>query len=194
VRPFQGREVACGWWTFSGGVAPGYVTSALSGRAEFGHLRAEEGAPPFRRVPQQIQVRISMARRIEGVVLLSCMAGISALSLSQAANPSVIRAVDAKNHVGETATVCGEVVDSRIGKYGVGNYGRPVTLDLDSPEPQPVFFFVTWGTNQAKAEQVRNSYQGKQVCVAGKIVKGGTAPYIIASEPSQIKIQTGDKR
>jgi hypothetical protein len=135
-----------------------------------------------------------MARRIEGIVLLSCVAGISALSLSQAANPSVIRAVDAKNHVGETATVCGEVVDSGIGKYGVGNFGRPVTLDLDSPEPHPLFFFVTFGADHAKAEQVRASYQGKQVCVAGKIVKGGTAPYIIASEPSQIKIQTGDKK
>jgi hypothetical protein len=38
VRPFQGRDVVVGWWTFCGGVAPAYVTSALSGR-----------------VPQQIQ-------------------------------------------------------------------------------------------------------------------------------------------
>jgi hypothetical protein len=128
------------------------------------------------------------------IVFLLCVAGLSALSFSQSANPRAIRAVEAKNHVGETATVCGEVVDSTIGKYGVGNFGRPITLDLDSPEPQPVFFFVTWGTNHAKAEQVRASYQGKRVCVAGKIVKGGRAPYIIASEPSQIRIQTDDKK
>jgi hypothetical protein len=102
--------------------------------------------------------------------------------------------MDAKNHVGETATVCGEVADARIGKYGVGSFGRPVTLYLDSPEPHPVFFFVTWGADQAKAEQVRTFYQGKQVCVAGKIVKGGTVPYIIASGPSQIKIQTDAKK
>jgi hypothetical protein len=133
-------------------------------------------------------------RATRNVVLLSCVVGISVLSLSQAANPRVIRPMDAKNHVGETATVCGEVVDSKIGKYGVGGYGRPVTLDLDSPEPHPVFFFMAFGADHAKAEQVRNSYQGKQVCVAGKIVKGGTAPYIIASEPSQIKIQTDDKK
>jgi len=32
VRDSQGPDGVCGWWTFSGGVAPGCVTRALSGR------------------------------------------------------------------------------------------------------------------------------------------------------------------
>ncbi|MGA8541427.1 MAG: hypothetical protein WB566_18130, partial [Terriglobales bacterium] len=87
-----------------------------------------------------------------------CMTALASLGWGQSAQstpatpttptvtPPRIKAAEAKNHIGEMATVCGKVVDSRkIGKYGLGGYGKPVTFDLDQPETNSVFYFVTFG-------------------------------------------------
>ena len=71
--------------------------------------------------------------------------GQSAPSAPSATPPRVAPA-DAKNHMNETVTVCGKVVDSRkLGRYGLGGHGKPVSFDLDQPESNSVFYFVTFG-------------------------------------------------
>jgi hypothetical protein len=100
---------------------------------------------------------------------------------------------DAKNHIGTLAIVCGKVVDAQIGDPGLSGHGKPITFDLDAPPPKPVFTFVTFGVKPGGFPEARAlvaAYQGKQVCVTGKIMDG---PFIFAVDPSQVKVQAENK-
>ena|ERR1017187_5992588 len=57
---------------------------------------------------------------------------------------------DTRNHVGETAIVCGKVVGADVLKNTIRGHGFPVSFDLDQPEPNPVFYFVAFGANPTK--------------------------------------------
>ncbi len=136
---------------------------------------------------------------IRTLIVTICMASLATLAFAQnsqtaptAATPRVAPA-DAKSHAGETATVCGKVVDNRIAKYGLSGRGKPVSFDLDQPEPNPVFFFVAFGSQPDGPQEAIAAYQGKQVCVTGKISMPAETPFIMAADRSQIKVQTANK-
>ncbi|MFZ0198220.1 MAG: hypothetical protein WB523_04845 [Candidatus Sulfotelmatobacter sp.] len=121
---------------------------------------------------------------------------VTGLSFAQnAANapstpPPMVAPADAKNHVGEMATVCGKVVDTKIPKYGLAGRGKPVSFFVDQPQTNTVFYFVAFGTEAGGAQEVVAAYQGKRVCVAGKIaMQTGAPPFILAADRSRIKIQ-----
>jgi micrococcal nuclease len=120
------------------------------------------------------------------------MIGLSLFASAQSAPPRVVPA-EAKKHIGESATVCGKVVDTKISKYGIAGRGKPVTFDLDQPEPNPVFYFVAFGAQPGGPEEVISAYKDKSVCVTGKITATGGTPYIMAGDRTQIKPQTGTK-
>jgi hypothetical protein len=117
---------------------------------------------------------------------------LSALAIGQSAPPRVTPA-DAKKHVGETVTVCGKVVDNQVSKYGIGGHGKPVTFDLDEPQPNPVFYFVTFGSQPDGPSEAVAAYQGKHVCVTGKIATAASGPYVMAADRNQIKVDASDK-
>jgi hypothetical protein len=119
-----------------------------------------------------------------------CIAGLLPLALAQNSLPPRTNATDAKNHVGETVAVCGKVVDTKVSKYGIAGHGKPVTFDLDQPEPNPVFYFVAFGTAPAGPTEAISAYNEKQVCVTGKInvASSGGPPFILAADRSQIKL------
>jgi hypothetical protein len=124
------------------------------------------------------------------------IAGLLPLAFAQDATSKPINPSDAKAHIGETATVCGKVVDTKVSKYGIAGHGKPVTLDLDQPEPNPVFYFVAFGEKPDGPQEVVNAYYGKQVCVTGKVdsLPSGGAPFIMAKDRSQqVKLQ-GDAK
>jgi hypothetical protein len=50
-----------------------------------------------------------------------------------------LAAAEARTHIGETATVCGEVVSTR---YASSTKGRPTFLNLDKPYPGQIFTIV----------------------------------------------------
>jgi hypothetical protein len=125
--------------------------------------------------------------------VMICMTGLSALAFAQGAPPLVTPA-EAKNHIGETATVCGKVVDTKVSKYAVAGHGKPVNFDLDQPEPKPVFYFVAFGAKPGGPDEVIAAYQGKRVCVTGKIAApAGGPPLIMAADRSQIKPEAEGK-
>jgi hypothetical protein len=142
---------------------------------------------------------------IRTLVVMMCIASLSALAVAQStagapstpstpsAAPPRVSPADAKNHRGETVTVCGKVVDTKTSKYGIGGHGKPVIFDIDQPEPNPVFYFVTFGTQPAGPQEAIAAYQGKSVCVTGKITVAATTPYIMADDRSKIKIQAESK-
>lgn len=126
---------------------------------------------------------------MRSLFVITCLVSLTALSFSQNSAPPRVSPADAKNHVGETAMVCGKVVDTKTTKYGIAGHGKPVLFDLDKPEPNPVFYFVTFGAQPGGPEEAVAAYNGKQVCVTGKIAETSSGPFIMAADRSQIKAE-----
>jgi hypothetical protein len=118
-------------------------------------------------------------------IFTSCALSVS---VAQNAQSSRVSPAAAKNHVGETAMVCGKVVETKVNKYGVAGHGIPVMLDLDQPEPNPVFFVVTFGSREGGPNEVIAAYKNKNICATGKITLASGKPYIILADRTNIKV------
>ncbi|HKV78448.1 MAG TPA: hypothetical protein VJP02_09925 [Candidatus Sulfotelmatobacter sp.] len=120
---------------------------------------------------------------------------VSLISLSVLSVPIPVNAqkkllpMEAKEHFGETATICGEVVSTR---YANSTKGQPTFLNLDKRYPNRVFTAVIWGNNRSKFGAPENDYKGKRICVSGKITAYAGLPEVVADEPKQIKLD-GEK-
>ena len=97
-----------------------------------------------------------------------------------------ITAVEAKDHIGDRATVCGKVVSTH---YAKSTKGEPTFLNLDEPYPKEIFTILIWGTERQKFGTPKSDYRGLHVCVTGKIRAYRGVPEIVASEKGQIEIQ-----
>ena len=93
---------------------------------------------------------------------------------------------EAKDHAGESATVCGKVVSSH---FAANSKGTPTFLNLDEPYPKEVFTIVIWGENLPKFGDPDTKYRNRNVCVSGLIKVYRGTPEVVASDPSQIEIQ-----
>jgi hypothetical protein len=103
--------------------------------------------------------------------------------LFTAAQTNKITAAEAKDHVGETRTVCGKVVSTH---YATASKGQPTFLNLDEPYPRETFTILIWGSDRAKFGVPETKYKDARVCVTGKITSYREKPEVIATEPSQI--------
>ena len=115
-------------------------------------------------------------------VVLAFVLLTTSLSVAQ----KTFTAVQAKDHIGEQGTVCGKVVSTR---YAESSRGKPTFLNFDQPYPNQIFTMLIWGSDRTKFEEPETKYRGKQICVTGKISDYKGTPEIIASEPSQVKVQ-----
>src|SRR5258708_28049854 len=77
-----------------------------------------------------------------------------------------LTAAEAKDHIGETATVCGNVVSTR---YAAPTKGQPTFLNLDKPYPNQIFTIVIWGSNRSKFVRPEVEYTEKRIYFTGKI-------------------------
>ncbi len=132
-------------------------------------------------------------KTMKTLIVSICMTGLLPLAFAQSAPPPRVTPADAKNNIGETAMVCGKVVDTKTSRYGIGGHGKPVTFDLDQPEPNPVFYFVTFGAEPGGPEEALAAYKDKRVCVTGKIRAQAGTPFIMAEDRSLIKPQPENK-
>src|SRR5208283_1415784 len=96
-----------------------------------------------------------------------------------------ISAAEAKDHVGERATVCGKVASTR---YASKSKGQPTFLNLDQPYPQKIFTVLIWGSDRSKFGEPESKYQDQNICVTGKITSFRGGPEIVASNPDQLEI------
>ena len=110
--------------------------------------------------------------------------GLGVLLLSQALAENSISAADAKNHIGENATVCGWVASAH---FAATSRGKPTFLNLDEPYPNQIFTIVIWGSDRPTFGDPESMYRGKRICVSGAIESYRRVPEIIAREPGQIK-------
>ena len=116
------------------------------------------------------------------VVLVFCLLVIP----SPRAQTKRITAAEAKDHIGDPATVCGKVVSTH---YAKSSKGEPTFLNLDEPYPKEVFTILIWGSDREKFGSPELEYKGLRVCVTGKITSYRSVPEIIATEHEQIEIQ-----
>jgi len=93
---------------------------------------------------------------------------------------------EAKNHVGEKATVCGRVVGVHFVSSGKG---QPTFVHFDEQYPNQVFTLVIWGSDRPKFGRPEDLYRNKDLCVTGKITSYLEVPEIVASNPNQVQIQ-----
>ena len=119
--------------------------------------------------------------RFLSALLLTSVTAISPLLAQQK-----LSANEAKDHIGETATVCGSVVSTR---YAASTKGRPTFLNLDKPYPNQVFTVLIWGENRSKFGTPETEDKGKRICVTGKITEYKGAAEIVANDPHQLKIE-----
>lgn len=94
-----------------------------------------------------------------------------------------ITPTDAKNHLGERATVCGIVASA---KYAVRSRGKPTFLNLGKPYPNQIFTAVVWGDDRSKFSYPSESLDGSSICVSGSIRSYHGTPEIIVRYPADI--------
>lgn len=97
-----------------------------------------------------------------------------------------IPASEAKNHVGERATVCGEVAGAH---YAARSRGNPTFINLDRAYPNQIFTILIWGSDRPKFGDPETMYAGKHICVTGKIALYRGVAETTAYEPSQIAVR-----
>ena len=109
--------------------------------------------------------------------LLAYLLLVSTLSVPAFAQKKYT-AADAKDHVGETATVCGTVASEH---YAARSKGQPTFINLDKPYPDQIFTIVIWSSDRAAFGKLPD-----KLCVTGKITLYREVPEIVAKTPNQI--------
>src|SRR5437016_2272762 len=104
-------------------------------------------------------------RDMKNFMVIACAMSISAVALAQGTPPRRMNPADAKKHIGDTATVCGKVIDTKVPRYGLAGHGKPVSFYLEQPATDPLFYFVAFGTQPDGPKEVVEAYSGKRVCV-----------------------------
>jgi DNA/RNA endonuclease YhcR with UshA esterase domain len=122
-----------------------------------------------------------MRKTIATALLICCSVAVLVRAQS-----SRLTTTEAKNHIGEKATVCGTVVSTH---YAVRTKGSPTFLNLDEPFPKQVFTILVWGSDRAKFGDPESKFDNKRVCVTGLIKDYKGVPEIIAEQPNQIEFQ-----
>lgn len=97
-----------------------------------------------------------------------------------------ISPAQAKDHVGENATVCGNVASTH---YAARTRGNPTFINLDKPYPDQIFTALIWGTDRPRFGTPEDTYSGKHICVTGTISSYKGVPEIIVHDPGQIRLR-----
>ena len=92
---------------------------------------------------------------------------------------------EAINHIGQQATVCGNVSSTH---FSPKTKGQPTFLNLNRPYPKHIFTVLIWGSDRSKFFNVPETYyKNKKICVSGLIEQYKGIPEIIARYPGQMK-------
>jgi hypothetical protein len=95
-------------------------------------------------------------------------------------------AADAKNHIGEATTVCGQVASTH---HATKTRGSPTFINLDKSYPNEIFTVLIWGSDRSKFGNPDQEYRKKHICATGNVTDYKGVPEIVAHEPAQIKIR-----
>ncbi len=94
---------------------------------------------------------------------------------------ATITAADAKNHIGEQATVCGKVAGE---KTAAGSRGEPTFINLDAAYPIRVFTILVWGDDRKNVGEL--PHVGSHICASGIIQDYRGVPEIVVRSSGQL--------
>lgn len=126
----------------------------------------------YSRIPINQGVSVKASRVIALVLCVIVVAPISAQTIS---------AGDAKNHVGEKATVCGKVAGERT---ATSSKGVPTFINLDAPYPNQIFTILIWGEDRPHVGTL--PAEGARVCATGTIQDYRGVPEIVVRSNGQL--------
>ncbi len=119
------------------------------------------------------------------IALVTC-AILVVCSAAVAVAQDTIPATQAIHHVGEDAEVCGHVASAA---YFASTKGSPTFINLERPYPDQAFTVVIWGSSRARFEKpLERLFDGRSICVSGKIETYRGKPQIVVEDPAQIKV------
>jgi hypothetical protein len=118
--------------------------------------------------------------RMRGTLILAALLSAGVISAADTLDPA-----EAGSHVGEEATVCGEVTGAKFSDH---RKRKPTFIDFGPPHPNQFFTALIWGVNRDKFDYVPESLLGKTVCVSGTITEHKGQAEIKVSDPAQIRI------
>jgi len=119
----------------------------------------------------------------------SRMCGLLVLAASLAAGVALaadtLEPAEAASHVGEEATVCGEVTGAKFSSH---RQRKPTFIDFGPPHPNQLFTALIWGEHRDKFDYLPESLVGKTICVSGTITEYKGKAEIKVSDPAQIQV------
>ena len=86
---------------------------------------------------------------------------------------STLATTEAARHIGERATVCGDIASVHTATH---SRGTPMFINLDKPYPAQVFTVLVWGSARAN---VGNLPHNGRICATGTIADYRGTPEII---------------
>ena len=112
------------------------------------------------------------------------LAVVAAFFSSLVAQAQVLTTAEAKDHVGEAATVCGVIASENT---ATGSRGTPTFIDLDQRYPHQVFIVLIWGSDKAA---VGNVPQTGRLCAKGPITLYRGVPEIVVHKSADLYVPT----
>jgi DNA/RNA endonuclease YhcR with UshA esterase domain len=94
---------------------------------------------------------------------------------------TIIKAADAKNHIGEQVTVCGNVASVKTATSG---RGEPTFINLDAAYPNQIFTILAWGEDRKNIGELPR--EGEHVCATGMIQEYRGLPQIVVKSKAQL--------
>jgi hypothetical protein len=92
-----------------------------------------------------------------------------------------ITAAQAREHDGETATVCGVAQNEHT---AATTRGKPTFIDLDSAFPYQIFSILVWDEDRPNVGELPHT--GSKVCVSGMITYYHGVPRITVKNSAQL--------
>ena len=120
-------------------------------------------------------------RRV-GLFVLVLVIGCSSSAFAQ----RTISALEAANHIGQYAEVCGQVASTH---FAYRSRGAPTFINLDRPYPPQVFTALIWAEDRSRFGVPEERYANKQICVSGVIQSYRGTPEIILRSPAQVQVK-----
>jgi hypothetical protein len=112
------------------------------------------------------------------------LAVVTAFLSSLVAHGQALTTAEAKDHVGETATVCGTIASET---KATGSRGTPTVINLDQPYPHQVFTVLIWGSDKAAVGTIPET---GRVCAKGPITLYRGVPEIVVHKSADLYIPT----
>jgi hypothetical protein len=103
------------------------------------------------------------------------------LSFVPTAHAQSVAIVDAKNHLGETGTVCGKVVNEWT---ATSSKGEPTFINLGAAYPNQAFTIVIWQEDRQDIGSL--PAEGSRICATGKIQTYRGVPEIVVRSLGQL--------